>query len=310
MTDPVIRPTGSAPSAPEPNSADARNPVDRTELDRALTYLNILTEPGDRRTAARVCRAGAITALAHLRLELAIAGNLAASQLHGDAVLAQAHDHGISVITFGSRSYPAALLDLAEPPLALWALGDLTLLPDLPGRAGGGVTRCDVLWRARRVRLVSRARAARDRGGLRRRVRHRHCGSPRGPVRRRGTDRDRLRQRSDRAYPPGNHSLFERVAAQGLLLSEAAPGRVPTRSRFLARNRLIAALSGATVVIEAARRSGAINTADWCRTLGRPIMAVPGPVTSTTSTGVHELLRVGARLVTSVDDITEVLPAP
>lgn len=115
----------------------------------------------------------------------------------------------------------------------------------------------------------------------------------------------------DRPYPAGNHRLFERAAATGsLLLSEAPPGRAPTRTRFLTRNRLIAGLTSGTVVVEAARRSGAINTAEWCRTLGRDLMAVPGPVTSATSTGVHELLKAGARMVTTVEDILMALPSP
>ncbi len=114
----------------------------------------------------------------------------------------------------------------------------------------------------------------------------------------------------DRPYPPGNSSLFERVAQSGLLVSESPPGCAPHRSRFLTRNRLIAAFSTGVVVVEAAQRSGAANTAGHARTLGRPLMAVPGPVTSAMSAGCHEMLRRDpdpALLVTSAEDVLAVV---
>ncbi len=114
----------------------------------------------------------------------------------------------------------------------------------------------------------------------------------------------------DRPYPPGNVSLYERVAESGLLISERPPGSAPHRGRFLTRNRLIAALATGTVVVEAAQRSGALNTARHTRTLGRPLMAVPGPVTSAMSVGCHSLLRrdgAAALLVTGVDDVLQIV---
>lgn len=114
----------------------------------------------------------------------------------------------------------------------------------------------------------------------------------------------------DRPYPPGNARLFAQVAEAGLLLSESPPGCAPQRRRFLTRNRLIAALGTGTVVVEAARRSGARNTATHCRTLQRPLMAVPGPVTSLMSRGCHDLLRderQPALLVGSVADVLAVV---
>lgn len=114
----------------------------------------------------------------------------------------------------------------------------------------------------------------------------------------------------DRPYPSGNATLFDRAAQSGLVISESPPGAAPHRHRFLTRNRLIAALSTGTVVVEAARRSGAANTAAHCFTQGRPVMAVPGPVTSPMSAGCHELLRrepEPALLVTSVDDVLAVV---
>jgi DNA processing protein len=110
----------------------------------------------------------------------------------------------------------------------------------------------------------------------------------------------------DQAYPPANSGLFEQVVESGLLLSESPPGAAPQRRRFLTRNRLIATLGTGTVVVEAARRSGARNTAGHCVGLGRPLMAVPGPVTSPMSVGCHKLLSAeqgAAQLVTGVDDV-------
>lgn len=97
----------------------------------------------------------------------------------------------------------------------------------------------------------------------------------------------------DECYPRGNHELFERLISDHLVISEIAPGSRPTRQGFLARNRLIAALSMGTVVIEAALRSGAKNTANWAHELGREVMAVPGSIHSDVSKGTHQMIRDG-----------------
>lgn len=97
----------------------------------------------------------------------------------------------------------------------------------------------------------------------------------------------------DQFYPAGNHDLLRNVLGRGRVLSESPPGTRPTRWRFLHRNRLIAALSGATVVVEAAARSGALNTAHHALHLGRPVFAVPGPFASAASVGCHRLIADG-----------------
>jgi DNA processing protein len=113
---------------------------------------------------------------------------------------------------------------------------------------------------------------------------------------------------ADRADPTAHRGLIDYVADVGLVVSEAAPGCAPTRIRFLARNRLIAAMSRGTVVVEAAVRSGALNTASWAAGLGRPVMGVPGPVTSAPSAGVHQLIRArDALLVTCGEEVLEVV---
>ncbi|MCS3842709.1 DNA-processing protein DprA [Microbacterium sp. AK031] len=112
----------------------------------------------------------------------------------------------------------------------------------------------------------------------------------------------------DRAYPAGHQQLFERIQTTGAMVSELPCGAAPTKWRFLARNRLIAALGMATVVVEAGWRSGSLNTAGHAAALGRPLGAVPGPVTSAASAGCHRLLReYDARCVTSTADVRELL---
>jgi len=112
----------------------------------------------------------------------------------------------------------------------------------------------------------------------------------------------------DYPYPAGHAGLFAEIAAAGLVISEWPPGRHPARLRFLVRNRVIAALTCGTVIVEAGERSGALNTARHAAELGRPLMAVPGPVTSRQSAGCHRIIREwGATCVTCAADIIEMV---
>ncbi|WMX44831.1 DNA-processing protein DprA [Streptomyces roseicoloratus] len=111
----------------------------------------------------------------------------------------------------------------------------------------------------------------------------------------------------DAAYPRGHTALIRRIAEQGLVIGELPPGGHPTRSRFILRNRVIAALTRGTVVVEAEYRSGSLVTARAAARLGRHTMGVPGPVTSGLSAGVHELLRGEATLVTDAAEIIELI---
>jgi DNA processing protein len=109
----------------------------------------------------------------------------------------------------------------------------------------------------------------------------------------------------DVPYPKGNFDMFERIMETGWLVSEVPPGSIPLKHRFLIRNRLIAAWSVGTVVVEARIRSGAISTASHANNLGLEVMAVPGQVTSPSSSGCHQLIRDGATLVTSAAEVIQ-----
>lgn len=109
-------------------------------------------------------------------------------------------------------------------------------------------------------------------------------------------------------YPKGHFELFSAIRQTGVMVSEHPPDHAPSRPGFLVRNRLIAALSRGTVVVEAALRSGALNTARHAAELNRPVMAVPGPVTSAQSAGCHDLIReCGAVCVTCAADVAEIV---
>lgn len=115
----------------------------------------------------------------------------------------------------------------------------------------------------------------------------------------------------DRFYPSGHDGLLTRIVEAGAVVSELPCGSPPTKWRFLQRNRLIAAASVATIVLEAGWRSGSLNTAGHAAALGRPLGAVPGPVTSPASAGCHRLIRdFDAVCVTNADEMAELAPLP
>lgn len=115
----------------------------------------------------------------------------------------------------------------------------------------------------------------------------------------------------DMLYPTSHERLFAAIAETGAIVSEMPPGMPVMRMRFLSRNRLIAGLTRGTVLVEAALRSGAINTANWTAALCRPLMCVPGQLTSVTSQGVHEQVRLGKGvLVAGAEDVLELVSRP
>lgn len=113
----------------------------------------------------------------------------------------------------------------------------------------------------------------------------------------------------DRVYPKRHHALAHRIASQGLLVSEYPLGTPPLAHNFPRRNRLIAGLSCATLVVEAALESGSLITARLAAEQGKDVMAIPGSIHATQSRGCHALIRQGAKLVESAQDVLEELPA-
>jgi len=115
---------------------------------------------------------------------------------------------------------------------------------------------------------------------------------------------------ADVPYPPSRRRLYERIAERGCVVSELPPGFAAFRWNFVARNRIIAGLAALTVVVEAAERSGSLTTADFAAQLGRPVAAVPGPVTSRFSAGTNGLLAAGAAVVRDTRDVLDHLLGP
>ena len=112
----------------------------------------------------------------------------------------------------------------------------------------------------------------------------------------------------EKKYPKSNTKLFERIEESGLLISEVMPDVDPKPNHFLIRNRLIAALSNGTIVVEAAFKSGSIRTARDAAELYKPVMAIPGPINVPTSEGCHKLITERcAELVTSVSEVLELV---
>jgi DNA processing protein len=288
----------------------------------ARAALSRLTEPGDARLSSLVSDLGAQQVYDHLRSEREVTGVLTdvAARLRGldpGRDLEEATRKGVRFVVPGDAEWPPGLADLdrAEPlqrrggmPVGLWLRGPLpldeacarsvaivgsrsatTYGSGVAGElgadlAGGGVT------------AVSGAAFGIDQA------------AHRGALAAQGRTVAVLACGADRAYPAAHLQLLSYIAEEGLIVSEVPPGSAPTKLRFLSRNRLIAALSTGTVVVEAAIRSGALNTANWATRLNRVLMGVPGPVTSAPSEGVHELIRTGrAALVTRGEEVLELV---
>ena len=229
-----------------------------------------------------------------------------------DAALDDAAQRGIRVLTPHDEEWPALLSDLQETaPHCLWVQGPQRLDELLTGRSAALVgSRASTPYGEDTAGGLAAAFAAGGgtvvSGGAYGIDAAAHRGALAADG---GATLAVLAGGLDRLYPRGNSELLARIRDRHLLVSEAPPGTAPTRWRFLSRNRLIAALSQATIVVEASWRSGALSTARQADQLSRPVGAVPGPVTSAASAGCHRLLREqGAVLITEPDDVLDLLP--
>jgi len=306
-----------------------------TEPDRVLAVaLSALVEPGNRELGQIVRRVGAAAAVDLVRaggvsaqLAGAVATRLggppepAAVRAFGERLLDEATRLGVRLVCPADEEWPAQVQDLirisrgytgvpvdrdTDPPLALWVRGSHRLDEAL----------------ARSVAVVG-ARAASEYGayvatdlahGLAERGWTVVSGGAlgidgaahRAALAAGGCTVAVLACGVDRPYPVSHTNLFEQIGEEGLVVSEWPPDSPPYRLRFLIRNRLIAAASAGTVMVEAAIRSGARQTLGRARLLGRPALVVPGPVTSAMSVGCHEeLRREGSRAVASVAHVIE-----
>ncbi len=289
----------------------------------ARVALNIIGEPGDPRLARLVELLGPVELHERLRADVGLSGLRSdiATRLEGldpRRVLDAADAAGVRFVVPGDLEWPAQLGDLegVEPlnrltgvPLGMWVAGPLRLdeacrrsVAVVGSRSatsyGTDIARDLAEWLAVAGRtIVSGAAFGIDQAA------HRGAISARG-----GRTVAVLACGVDRAYPTAHRDLLRHLKETGAVVSELPVGCAPTRVRFLGRNRLIAALSQGTVVVEAAVRSGALNTAGWAMRLNRPVMGVPGPVTSAPSEGVHELVRTGgATLVTRAAHVLELV---
>jgi DNA processing protein len=210
-------------------------------------------------------------------------------------------------ITRGSSSYPSSLRELHDPPdrLFLRGRGDPAVLAGT-AVAIVGARSCSA-YGAQVAHELARELAAAGIvvvSGLARGV---DGEAHRGALDGGGSTVAVLGCGIDRDYPRSNADLARRIAQDGLIVSEYPPGVEPAPWRFPARNRIVAGLCRATVVVEARERSGALITADFALELGRDVFAVPGEITSGLSAGTNDLLRQGAAPLLSADDILEAL---
>jgi DNA processing protein len=203
-------------------------------------------------------------------------------------------------------AYPPLLAELHDPPERLYLRGERSELLAAPAVAIVGARSCSP-YGAQVARELARELAAAGLvvvSGLARGI---DGEAHRGALDACGGTVAVLGCGIDRDYPASHAALASRIAESGLLVSEFEPGVEPAPWRFPARNRIIAGLSLATVVVEARERSGALITADFALELGREVFAVPGEITAALSAGTNHLIRQGAAPLLSADDVLQAL---
>lgn len=304
--------------------------MSETLKDRAArAALTRLFEPRDRVGSALVTEHGSHEALriaigakqAHIfgditADELAEALSRWAPRIHGLAPeqdLANIERLGGGFLTPEDDLWPVGLNDLQDAPLGLWYRGDISRgIPDASKSVALVGSRDSTAYGASITADLANGLAQRGIcviSGLGYGIdAHSHRAALAGS---RGDGLATIAVMAgglDRDYPSGNADLAAAVRSNGLTLSELPPGTAPTRYRFLARNRIIAALAGVTCVVEARWRSGALNTAHHAVEMGRQLAAIPGSVHSANSAGCHRLLKEGiAVLVTDTGELTDLL---
>jgi DNA processing protein len=220
--------------------------------------------------------------------------------------IARAARGGISAVTWGDAQYPPALAAIVDPPPILWLRGALSSLAGRPAVAivGSRAATPYALEVAGRLAADLAARGLTIVSGLARGV---DSAAHRGALAGGGETIAVLGSGVDVMYPAEHAPLAHEIALRGAVVSELAPGTLPQQMFFPQRNRIISGLSRAIVVIEAGEKSGSLITARCALDQGRDVLAVPGNVLSGRNRGAHALLRDGAKIVESADDIVEEL---
>lgn len=224
-----------------------------------------------------------------------------AALVEADAILARAARCGAHALVFGEAMYPERFHDLALPPSVCYALGRLELLA-MPAVAIVG-TRTSSESGERFTHRLAGALARKGVVIVSGMARGIDAAAHRGALDAGGGTIAVLACGCDRPYPPSHRALHRRICEAGLVVSEAPPGAAQLpRGGFLRRNRMIAALGQAVIVIEAGGHSGALKTAEMAADIGRKVGAVPGGIDSPRSVGTNRLIRNGADLIADLED--------
>ena len=285
----------------------------------ARAALSRLVEPGEPRVVRLLADRGVTGLLEQLSDKMGDLGHEVAgraARLDAERDLSQAERLGIRFVIPGDDEWPASVDDLAHlsrdhrylgVPIGLWVRGPLRLT-DLTGAVAVVGSRDSTTYGESVAREIGAGVARAGRCVVSGAAFGIDQAAHRGALAVEGRTIAVLACGVDRAYPSAHRELLDAIGAVGAIVSEVPPGTAPTRLRFLARNRVIAALTTGTVVVEAAVRSGALNTAKYAVGLSRSLMGVPGPVTSAQSEGVHQqITRGAASLVTGAADVLEVV---
>jgi len=284
---------------------------------QARLIISISGEPGDERVGQAVAEFGAAEAVERwLSGYGAEAMCKSVDRVMKSALLEQAVKSLNSVrgrfITPGDQEWPASLDDLdVSAPIGLWCTGGGALSEITQQSLAIVGARSATAYGQRIAHEISVQAASEDVGVISGAAYGIDAAAHRGALAGQGKTVAVLACGVDVAYPVSHRGLLSNITDSGVVVSEAPPGAKPHKHRFLIRNRLIAALSQSTVVVEAALRSGSLSTSNWAHVLNRQIWGIPGPITSATSAGVHAAIRDNMmNIVTSVDDIFQDFKAP
>jgi DNA processing protein len=285
-------------------------PADLPRGERAARLaMARLVEPGHVGLAERIAAVGAEEALHSVdpasHLGERMAGRIAEVDPRRDLEIADRL--GARIVVPGDEEWPQGLDDLEVPPLCLWLRGPLQLAETCERSASVVGARDASHYGTHRAREIAGGLAERGFTVISGAAYGIDGAAHRGALAVDGETVALTAGGIDRPYPRGHDDLFRQIATRGVVVSEIPPGWAPTKSRFLARNRMIATLSRGTVVVEAGLRSGSLNTARTALRHHRVVGAVPGSVESRVSAGCHELIRSGAAIL--VTDAAEVVEA-